>query len=332
MPVKYLYAVTRFLVPLWVRNKIKAVVTTSSLGLKILKKLDQENFYTQSSVVLKIHGYELFVPERHPLSRILEREPLRENLLAQASRILLQNKDDIFVDVGANIGDTAAVVYANATQIPNSVLIEPSEFFFSYLKRNQEKFPNSEILQNFVAQEYPISSLSGSLHHWEGTARFIEKLEMQENEELPQIDLIEVINARVKLVKIDCDGMDFRILKSVIFRLEKHFPSFYFENEITSLSQLSDSKDVFELFEQAGYKYVIVARNCGAVIYGGEIGQSLEDILQLQYVLQAQGLRFAIPYTDVIVFSSHQKEEYLKTLNLMRNSQEFLISRKIGAQ
>jgi FkbM family methyltransferase len=309
-----------------------ASVAKSSLGAKLLERLNQENFFTQSSVALDIHGYEILMPERHHLKQILEREPLRENLLAQASRILIQNKDDVFVDVGANIGDTAAVVYANASQIPNSILIEPSDFYFNYLKLNQAKFPKSKILQSFVAHEYPIQKLSGSLHHWGGTAKFIEKNGTGQTEQAPQIDLIEVINARVKLVKIDCDGMDFRILKSVIPRLGKHSPAFYFENEITSLDQLSESNDVFALFEKAGYKYVIVARNCGALLYGGEIGESLRDILQLQYVLHAQGLRSAIYYTDVLVFSSHQITEYSKTMDLMRDSQKILVSRRVGSQ
>jgi len=283
-------------------------------------------------MAIDIHGYEILMPERHHLKQILEREPLRENLLAQASRVLMQNDEDVFIDVGANIGDTAAVVYANASQIPSSILIEPSDFFFSYLKRNQEKFPKSEILQNYVAHEYPMQKLSGFLHHWGGTAKFIEKDGIGLAKQVQQIDLIELINARVKLVKIDCDGMDFRILKSVVPRLEKQSPAFYFENEITSLDQLSQSNEVFTLFEKAGYKYAIIARNCGALVYGGEIGESLRDILQLQYVLHAQGLRSAIYYTDILVFNSHQITEYSKTMDLMRDSQKVLVSRRVGSQ
>jgi FkbM family methyltransferase len=330
--VKSVYRVTRTIVPISARIRIKAGVAKSSFGVKLLEKLNQENFFTQSSVTLDIHGYEILMPERHHLKQILEREPLRENLLAQGSRILIQNEDDVFIDVGANIGDTAAVVYANASQIPNSILIEPSDFYFNYLKLNQRKFPKSEILQRFVAHEYPIQKLSGSLHHWGGTAKFIEKDGNELTEQVSQIDLIEVINPRVKLVKIDCDGMDFRILKSVIPRLEKQSPAFYFENEITSLEQLSESKEVFTLFEKAGYKYVIVARNCGALIHGGEIGESLQDILELQYVLHAQGLRSAIYYTDILVFNSNQINEYLKTMDLMRDSQKILASHRAGSQ
>lgn len=330
--VKSVYGVTRAIVPTVARNRIKAGVAKSSFGVKLLEKLNQENFFTQSSVALNIHGYEILMPERHHLKQILEREPLRENLLAQGSRVLIKSEEDIFVDVGANIGDTAAVVYANASQIPNSVLIEPSDFYFNYLKLNQEKFPKSEILQKFVAHEYPIQKLSGFLHHWGGTAKFIEKDGIGLTEQVSQIDLIEVMNSRVKLVKIDCDGMDFRILKSVIPRLEKHSPAFYFENEITSIEQLSESKEVFTLFERAMYKYVIVARNCGALIYGGEIGESLQDILELQYVLHAQGLRSAIYYTDILVFNSNQINEYLKTMDLMRDSQKILISLRVGSQ
>lgn len=332
MIVKSVYRATRTIFPISARIRIKAGIARSSLGVKLLEKLNHENFFTQSSVTYDIHGYEILMPERHHIKQILEREPLRENLLAQGSRILIQSEDDVFVDVGANIGDTAAVVYANASQIPNSILIEPSDFYFNYLKLNQRNFPKSEILQRFVAHEYPIKKLSGSLHHWGGTARFIEKDGIESTEQVSQIDLIEVINPRVKLVKIDCDGMDFRILKSVIPRLEKQSPAFYFENEITSLEQLSESKEVFKLLENAGYKYVIVARNCGALIYGGEIGESLQDILELQYALHAQGLRSAIYYTDMLVFNSNQINEYLKTMDLMRHSQKILVLHGVGSR
>jgi hypothetical protein len=176
--VKSLYGVTRAIVPISARNRIKVGVAKSSVGLKLLERFNQEFFFTQSSVTIDIHGYTILMPERHHLKQILEREPLRENLLAQVSRILMQSEDDVFVDVGANIGDTAAVVYANASRVPCSILIEPSDFYFNYLKLNQGKFPKSEILQNFVAHEYPIQNLSGSLHHWGGTAKFVEKDEI----------------------------------------------------------------------------------------------------------------------------------------------------------
>jgi FkbM family methyltransferase len=330
--VKSLYGVTRAIIPISARNRIKAGIAKSSVGLKLLERLNEENFFAQSSVAIDIHGYTILMPERHHLKQILEREPLRENLLAQVSRILMQSEDDVFVDVGANIGDTAAVVYANASRIPCSILIEPSDFYFDYLKLNQGKFPKSKILQNFVAHEYPIQNLSGSLHHWGGTAKFVENDEIKSTDQASQIDLIEVISARVKLVKIDCDGMDFRILKSVIPRLRKHSPAFYFENEITSPDQLTQSKDVFKLFEKAGYKYVIVARNCGALVYGGEIGETLQDILELQYVLHAQGLSSAIYYTDILVFNSSQSAEFSKTMDLVRESQKILVSQKVGSR
>jgi hypothetical protein len=326
-----MYAITRTIVPIRVRTRLKLGIARNTLGKRLLEKIDQENFFAQASIILNIYGYEIVLPERHHLKLILEREPLRESLLAQASKILLQSEDDKFIDIGANVGDTAAVIYGSAAKTPNSILIEPSEFFFGYLKNNQKNFPKSLLMQNFVAHEHPIQNLKGSLHHWGGTAKFIEDTDVQHSEHVPQIDLIEIIDERVKLIKIDCDGMDFRILKSTIPRLQNNYPAFYFENEITSLNQLHESMEVIELFEKAGYRHVIVARNCGTLIYGGEIGENLSDILQLQYALHAQGLRSAIYYTDILIFNSDQRPEYMDTLGLMRENQRTLMNRRIGS-
>jgi FkbM family methyltransferase len=308
------------------RNRIKTQVSKGKAGKKFLVNLDRENFLTQSSTILKIHNYEILIPERHHLKAIMDREPLRENLLAQASKVLLQKDNDKFIDIGANVGDTAAVIYGNASTLPHSVLIEPSEFFFSFLEQNQDHFPNSLLMQNFVAHEYPLQSLQGTLHHWGGTAKFIEGANQEDH--VSQIDLIDLLDKYVKLVKIDCDGMDFRILKSVIPRLGTYSPAFYFENEITTSDQLKDSSEVINLFESQGYKYVIVARNCGTLIFGGEIGANLEDVLQLQHTLHIQGLRSAIYYTDLLIFHSTQEIDFLRTLELMRASQRTLIQKK----
>lgn len=324
--VKGIYTLTRTILPIRLRNRIKTAVTKRAAGKRILDKLDRENFLTQTSTTLEIHGYEILIPERHHLKTIMEREPLRENLLAQASKVLLQRNNDKFIDVGANVGDTAAVVYGNAAKVPHSILIEPSQFFFSFLDKNQVHFPNSSLMQNFVAHEYPLQNLQGTLHHWGGTAKFIEGASQEDH--APQVDLIDLVDKDVKLVKIDCDGMDFRILKSVIPRLETYSPAFYFENEITSSEQLKESSEVINLFESQGYKFVIVARNCGTLIYGGEIGANLEDILQLQQALHIQGLRSAIYYTDLLIFHSSQEIDFLRTLELMRESQKKLIQKK----
>lgn len=325
--VKGIYTLTRLVLPTQLRNRIKAEVSKGKDGKKFLVKLDRENFLSQSSTTLKIHSYEILIPERHHLKAIMDREPLRENLLAQASKVLLQRDNDKFIDIGANVGDTAAVIYGNAAILPHSVLIEPSEFFFSFLEKNQAHFPNSLLLQNFVAHEYPLQNLQGTLHHWGGTAKFIEGASQEDH--VSQVDLIDLMDKHVKLVKIDCDGMDFRILKSVIPRLGTYSPAFYFENEITTSDQLQESSEVINLFESQGYKYVIVARNCGTLIFGGEIGANLEDVLHLQHSLHIQGLRSAIYYTDLLMFHATQEIDFLRTLELMRASQKTLIQKKL---
>ena len=319
--VKTLYMLARILVPFNLRVSVKKILNKTKQGRNLLEKLDQTSYFSQSKITFNIAGYDLLIPKRHHIIVIREREPFRENLLARASTVLLRHTDDNFIDVGANVGDTAAVIYANATASPSSILIEPSEFFFGFLKANQHLFPKSLILQEFVAIEYPLRNTNGSLHHWGGTAKFIESKLNNSFNQISQIDLASIIDKNVRLVKIDCDGFDFKILNSVIPRIQPHRPAFYYENEITTLDHLSEAVEVIKNFKKAGYKYVIAARNCGILIYGGEINSSLQDIFDLQFLLYSNKLRSALYYTDILVFHASQEDEFVATLKLVRDSQ-----------
>lgn len=313
----------RIVTPLKLRLIVRNMLGQSSYGNKKLEKLAERKFFSQSTVTYKVFGYELRMPEHHHIQSILEREPLRENLLAQAAKVLFKEANSEFIDVGANIGDTAAVVYSEAEVAPTSILIEPSTYFYEFLQENQKLFPNSTILKKFVAQEFPLRQLSGSLHHWGGTAKFIENGSEYVGD---QIDLNDLISNNTKLVKIDCDGLDFKILKSVVPRIEKRQPAFYYENEITTRQQLEDALDVSEHFKAAGYVHAIVARNCGTLIYAGKLDDHFVDVLNLQFALHAQGLRSSIYYTDVIVFSANHQKEFSETLEGVRRSQKEIIS------
>jgi hypothetical protein len=70
----------------------------------------------------------------------MEVEIFRESLLISAAKQLFDSSDLTYIDVGANIGDTAAIVYANARVTPKSYLIEASEFFYSYLQEIKRIF------------------------------------------------------------------------------------------------------------------------------------------------------------------------------------------------
>jgi FkbM family methyltransferase len=72
------------------------------------------------------------------------------------------------VDVGANIGDTAAIM---ATYSPSPiVLVEASEFYCRFLRNNVARIPNRTSIHQTLVSGRPREE--GTLKHVGGTARF----------------------------------------------------------------------------------------------------------------------------------------------------------------
>ncbi len=318
------YRIIQTIIPLQLRFCIKKILSRANWGNNFLQFLEQRHYFAQGEIKVVVHGYELLLPTYHPLPRILAREPFRENLLANASRILLQRENDKFIDVGANIGFTAAVLFAHANKNTFGILIEPSQFFLEFLKENSSRFPKFKILESFINFGDSTNFSQNSLHHWGGTARFIQKIsDGKSTDSIKPINLNSLIDKNVKLVKIDCDGLDFKILHYTIPQLKGFRPAFHYENDIRSIKDLTLALDLLDVFERAGYKYVIAVRNCGILLYSGLINDSLKDLFMAQYFLHEKMHSSAIPYTDILIFNSNQKKQYLEVLYLIRETQQF---------
>ena len=99
----------------------------------------------------------------------MAKRPLREDgLRIAASKIFEKHPTKTFVDVGANIGDTAAIV--RSVSACDMVLIEPSDQFFPLLAANALQFgPGVTWIQSFFVSPTHTDS-TFSLIHSAGTA------------------------------------------------------------------------------------------------------------------------------------------------------------------
>jgi hypothetical protein len=159
-----------------------------------------------------------------------------------------------------------------------------------------------------------------------GTAKFVNVDQTNLDKEFP-IDLAQLINKKTRLIKIDCDGLDHKILNSVLPRLNSCKPVFLFENEIRTKDQLEDAFVTLDHLCNQGYKWIIISRNCGTLIYSGVINNAVRDILNFQRQMQAQGRRIDFPYSDILVFHESQENDFLCVSKDVRNTQELFLSK-----
>ena len=158
------------------------------------------------------------------------------------------------VDIGANVGDTAAIVRAHS-DVP-VLCIEGDDVFFALLERNGEQLGDLELERAFVAgSESPTGS--GGVERARGTARLV-------GGSVATKPLAAILDEHPRfalpaLIKLDTDGMDVPIVLSNLDLIERLRPVLFFEYD----PYLGATPDVFVGLRQKRYERALVYENTG---------------------------------------------------------------------
>jgi len=135
------------------------------------KYLTEPRFKNQKLVDIKIGNMAIKAPEKHILFELHKRQPYRDLAIGIIAHAVSEKYPDAtIVDIGANIGDTAAMI---ASYCGNPlILIEASDYFYDILVKNSSLFPNVKRIEKVFVSNKP--RVRGILRYWGGTARFEE--------------------------------------------------------------------------------------------------------------------------------------------------------------
>lgn len=229
--------------------------------------------------------------------------------------------DGYIVDVGANIGDTVAWMYPN-TQA-KFLCIEPGDEFYGCLKKNIARFPEPlksrvDTLKVFISDN---KEKKYSLYNHNGGNQM---LETNDESGVRGVTLAEALNEKnikpedVKLIKIDTDGFDWRVIKSGGGILRDIKPLLYFEHEILSEESYLGYYDLAEYLQDNGYDCFFVFDNFGNFIGNGtkDFYLNLTTYLMRQFKYKTGR---TIEYFDVVACNCAKEQvllnavqEYLK--------------------
>ncbi|MFZ2031027.1 MAG: FkbM family methyltransferase [Vitreimonas sp.] len=226
-----------------------------------------QRFAGQVPVSFRFCGYDLMVPSKHPLiayhtpnSNIYQ--PYRDGGLGIIAAALTQlGRQGVAIDIGANVGDTLAIIASNSDL--KIICVEASDFFAEYLRANIDRHfkDRAEIRHAFVAAQP--DDPGHALLHWGGTARPIDK-PFSESSSVVSIGSLLAEFSEVALLKIDTDGFDLAIIEACLeARPAPTFP-IYFEMEITSnqpdevRAAAERSQVFFNRVVNAGYRRAFV--------------------------------------------------------------------------
>jgi len=217
--------------------------------------LGAPGFADQVPVEFPVANYLLTLPSAHPLREVLDpqsprHQPYREaGLIRLAQALGTLNRQGTAIDIGANVGDSCAIIHRlSALRI---LSVEASDFFFPYLQRNVARHfaARATVRHAFVLPR--AGGALPALYHQGGTAHAIDQ---PATENIPGIGMadLQTLAGDIALLKIDVDGQDMALVAAALER-QPRYP-IYFEMELmgrTLDSVRATGAQARELFAQA---------------------------------------------------------------------------------
>jgi FkbM family methyltransferase len=266
------------------------------LGLGIIRIPNHSTKIVQA----QIGNFELKLRADHALPRILKNWPeYSSNLPRIALKIKQKYQDLILIDIGANIGDTVALARTQG-EFP-IVCIEGDKEYFKLLSENLRQFSNVYAFQNFLGETD--KNISGSTISNDGTLKIVSKNENIEAIKIITLDSFLETNPAFKtskLLKIDTDGFDVKILKGAKNFISNTKPIIFFEYDAKLLTEQGDNGlIILNVLESLGYESILYFDNYGRFILMTKLSDHTILNQLNKYIESGES---AVLYYDVCVF------------------------------
>ena len=257
----------------------------------------------------KLGAYDIKIPLTHDLPINIKIYPeYNQNLGKIAKAIEEKYPSNSIIDVGANIGDSVAIIHKYV--MAPILCIEGNELYLPLLKENTSLLPNVSIEDSFVGDEEVVVSTNSSL----GTA-FLEK----SNGVGIKVKKISTILDKhpsfknSKLFKTDTDGFDNKILKGAKEYLNEIKPVIFFEYDPFFLSKQNEiGFDIFGYLMNLGYSDLMLFDNTGRYMFTISTEQE-KELVELHNYFNQNGEK----YMDICAVHANDKDIIQKIIKLL---------------
>lgn len=252
-------------------------------------------------VPTKVGKFSILLPSNHLLPLYFENHPFYSSNLPRLTSLILQKYKNLkMIDAGANVGDTVALV--RSTSYFPIICIEGDDKFFEVLKTNLKQFKDTECYKQLLGDKD--GTVNGILLKNIETARIQNTNVLGPATTLSIMKLDTFLKSHplfrsAKLLKIDTDGYDMKIMRGGLQFLKDSKPVLFFEYFFHE-DQEDDGISTLSLLESIGYKNIIFYDNAGKFILSTELSNKLL-IKQLHNYIDNK-TRVPISYYDMVVF------------------------------
>lgn len=251
---------------------------------KLLLKISNPVIQTE------LYGFPFMVPFSHDLPKNLQKHSNYSwNLLAVAKWVNSIYPNTPLIDVGANVGDTVALL---RTSLQNPILcIEGNQSFFDLLQVNKQQFSQVTAVQQLLGDVDSV--LKSELAIKNGTAQVKNSAKSQNIKTLENVLNSYPEFMQAKLVKIDTDGFDGFILRGAISWIKKQQPYVFLEFDpyFLAIQQFAPT-EIFSILTDAAYKYVAFFDNYGNYLKSLKIKDSADIQSLIKEITGFQATRY----------------------------------------
>jgi len=213
-----------------------------------------------------VDGFDLELPLSHGFPRYRALHPSYDaNIGRIAAAIAGKHPGGSAVDIGANVGDTAAII-RGACSLP-ILCVEGNEAFYALLQLNARNLGGGIFLEKALVGD-PVRALGGEMQTAHGTARVVERCGAPR---IPFERLQDLLGRRTDVpppcfVKIDTDGFDVDIILASEAVWRRHRPAIFFEYDPALQRPGEDAVRALDLLASVGYRTVLVYENTGEYV------------------------------------------------------------------
>ena len=247
---------------------------------------------------VRIGSFYLLVNSEHQLPDALLRYPSYASNIARIARHLAACYPDLCViDIGANIGDTVALI-KTAVDVP-IICFEGDPTYYNYLVKNTLQFTNVITHNCFLGDTEQTLAVEyvakfGTLYITPGGERAIKLVT------LDRVVKSTRINGRLKLLKIDTDGYDAKIIRGGLQYVKESKPVIFFEyDRPTQENAREHGLEILKTLKEYGYSLILFYDNVGRYICSSTLDDSAFLTEMHSYISKRKGL---ITYYDICIF------------------------------
>jgi FkbM family methyltransferase len=223
-------------------------------------------------------GVAIALPPGHMLPTHHRRHPRYDRFLPHLAGHLERGAG--VVDVGANCGDTLAMMAARNPGL-RYLCIEPDPAFEAYLQRNLQALRSAwpelqvQVARALVGLEVTNAALEGS-----GGTKHARPGETGIATTTLDALVAQHRFAPVRLLKSDVDGFDYDVLASAAEVLQRDAPLLYFECHFTDAAQRRGYERLVPALAARGYRHWTVFDNFGEVMLASAHAEQMPDLFE----------------------------------------------------